>query len=37
MKLIIKTTSRYGTWLAKHLSKEHPKTKNKIKIIGGKK
>lgn len=34
MKLQIKTTKKYGTWLAKHLAKEHPKTKGKIKING---
>jgi len=30
--ITIKTDSRYANWLAKHLSKEHPKTRNKIKI-----
>lgn len=30
----IQATKKYGTWLAKHLSKEHPKTKGKIKING---
>lgn len=32
MKLIIVTDKKYGTWLKGHLEKEHPKTKNKIKI-----
>ena len=32
MKLVIKTNKRYGTWLAKHLAKEHPKTKGKMKL-----
>jgi len=32
MKLTIKTSKKYGTWLKKHLEKEHPKTKGKIKI-----
>lgn len=37
MKLVIKTNKKYGTWLKGHLEKEHPKTKNKIKLIGGRK
>lgn len=32
MKLVIKTSKDYGNWLCKHLQKEHPKTKGKIKI-----
>jgi hypothetical protein len=32
MKVIIKTSKKYGTWLKKHLEKEHPKTKHKIKL-----
>lgn len=28
----IKTSKRYGKYLAKHLAKEHPKTKGKIKL-----
>ena len=32
MKLIINTNKKYGLWLKKHLEKEHPKTKNRIKI-----
>jgi len=32
MKLVIKTSKGYGNWLSKHLQKEHPKTKGKIKI-----
>jgi len=31
-RVIIKTTKKYGKYLAKHLAKEHPKTKGKIKI-----
>lgn len=34
MKLVIKTNKKYGRWLSKHLQKEHPKTKGKIKLIG---
>ena len=33
MKLVIKASKRYGTWLSAHLQKEHRKTKGKIKII----
>ena len=33
MILKIKTSKKYGTWLAKHLAKEHPKTKGNIKIL----
>lgn len=32
MKVIIKTNKKYGNYLSKHLQKEHPKTKGKIKI-----
>lgn len=32
MKLTIKTSKKYGKYLSKHLQKEHPKTKGKIKI-----
>jgi len=32
MKLVIRTSRKYGSWLAKHLAKEHPKTKGRIKI-----
>lgn len=32
MKVVIKTTKKYGTWLKKHLEKEHRKTKGHIKI-----
>lgn len=32
MKLVIRTSKRYGTWLKGHLEKEHPKTKGKIKV-----
>lgn len=30
MKVVIKVSRRYGKYLAKHLAKEHPKTKGKI-------
>jgi len=33
MKVVIKTSRKYGTYLVKHLVKEHPKTKGKIKLI----
>jgi hypothetical protein len=32
MKVIIQTTKKYGNYLSKHLQKEHPKTKGKIKV-----
>jgi predicted secreted acid phosphatase len=32
MKVIISTNKKYGTWLKKHLEKEHKKTKGKIKL-----
>lgn len=32
MKVVIQTTSKYGSWLKRHLQKEHPKTKGHIKI-----
>jgi hypothetical protein len=32
MKLTIKANRRYVTWLARHLQKEHPKTKGKIRL-----
>ena len=32
IKLEIKVTKKYGEWLSKHLQKEHPKTKGRIKI-----
>jgi hypothetical protein len=35
-KIVITEPKRYAVWLAKHLAKEHPKTRGKIKIIGGK-
>jgi len=31
-RVIIKTTKKYGKYLVKHLAKEHPKTKGKIKL-----
>jgi hypothetical protein len=34
MKVEISTTKKYGTWLAGHLAKEHPKTKGHIKLKG---
>lgn len=36
-KVSIKTTKKYGKYLEKHLQKEHPKTKGKIKISKTKK
>lgn len=33
-KLVIKGSKKYTTWLAKHLEKEHPKTRGKIKVRG---
>ena len=35
MKLEIKTTKRYGEYLSKHLQKEHPMTKGKIRLKWG--
>jgi hypothetical protein len=32
MKVIIKTSKRYGTWLKGHLEKEHRKTKGHIRL-----
>lgn len=32
VELRIKATKKYGVWLAKHLSKEHPKTHKLGKI-----
>jgi hypothetical protein len=32
MRLTIKTTKKYGTWLARHLAQEHPKTKGRIRL-----
>jgi len=32
MKVVIKTSRKYGNYLAKHLAKEHPKTSGKIKL-----
>lgn len=32
MRVIINTSRKYGSYLAKHLAKEHPKTKGKIKV-----
>lgn len=32
MKLTIKGSKKYCTWLKGHLEKEHPKTKGKIKL-----
>jgi len=32
MELEIKGTKKYITWLKKHLEKEHPKTKGKMKL-----
>jgi hypothetical protein len=32
MKVIIKTTKKYGEYLSKHLQKEHPKTKGHINL-----
>jgi hypothetical protein len=31
-KVIIKTDRKYADYLSKHLQKEHPKTKGKIKV-----
>jgi len=31
--LKIKTSKKYGLYLSKHLAKEHPKTKGKIKLV----
>jgi len=31
-KIIIKATKKYARYLAKHLQKEHPKTKGKVKV-----
>ena len=31
-KVVITTTKKYGEYLVKHLQKEHPKTKGKIKL-----
>ena len=33
MKVVIKASKKYGTWLSKHLQKEHRKTKGKIKLF----
>jgi len=30
--VVIKTTKKYGTYLAAHLQREHPKTKGKIRL-----
>lgn len=32
MKAIIKGNKKYINWLSKHLQKEHPKTKGKIRL-----
>ena len=32
-KIIVKGTRKYVKWLGKHLQKEHPKTKNKVRFI----
>ena len=32
MKVVIKTNKKYAKYLSKHLQKEHPKTKGKIKL-----
>lgn len=32
MKVTIITSRKYGSYLKKHLEKEHPKTKGKIKL-----
>lgn len=32
MKLIIRGSKKYVSWLKKHLSKEHPKTKGRMKL-----
>lgn len=32
VKIIINTDAKYASWLARHLQKEHPKTKGKIKL-----
>jgi hypothetical protein len=32
MKVVINTSKKYGTYLAGHLAKEHPKTKGHIKV-----
>ena len=37
VSIVIKANARYGSYLAKHLQKEHPATKGKIKIFGGRK
>jgi len=31
-KVVIKTSIKYAKYLSKHLQKEHPKTKGKIKV-----
>lgn len=31
-ELKIKVSKKYGRWLSKHLQKEHPKTRGKIKF-----
>jgi hypothetical protein len=33
MKVVIKTNKKYGAWLARHLQREHRKTKGKIKLL----
>lgn len=32
VKVVINTSKKYGSYLAKHLQKEHPKTKGKVFI-----
>jgi hypothetical protein len=32
MKLVIRTSRKYGNWLKGHLEKEHPKTKGRIRL-----
>jgi len=32
VNVVIKANKKYAEYLAKHLQKEHPKTKGKIKI-----
>lgn len=33
MKILIKEPKKYALWLSKHLAKEHPKTRGKIKLV----
>lgn len=33
MKIVIKTSRKYGSWFAKHIKKEHPKAGKKLRIV----